>query len=444
MIKNSLKLTLITGLALFAMYFGAGNLIFPVEVGAHAGNHTPTAMAGMLLTAVALPVLGLMALATSDQGVTGVTSRIGRLPGLALTTFVFLVTGIIYAIPRVAAVSYSLALTPALENLSPNLAHAPLTRVIYMLIFFAGATFLMLRPGKITQIIGVWLTPTLLVMLLILIAGILITQPIDPTPAAETYQTAAFETGLLQGYFTMDANASLLFGALVLDLLRRHGITQRKQVMLGVTGAGLVAGISLAVIYLGLAAVGMRTQHAADASGADILGNSATQILGPYGQLFFSVIVLLACLTTVVGLMSSSLTYFKELLPQVADTQILGVHILISFLLANISLTQILALVSPVNQLLYPILIMLFLVSLLEAAVGRTDSFNLAYKLPVAVAGFIATLTTFKFFGLAGVQAAFEASLGAVSFFHSPEFLWVTPALFALGVGLVADFLRRQ
>lgn len=438
--KDNLKLTIITGLALFSMYFGAGNLIFPVELGAYASENTFPAMAGMLLTAVALPVIGLLALATSDESVNGVTKRIGRLPGLALTITIFLATGIIYAIPRVAAVSYSLAFTPALENISPELAHSPLTRAIYALVFFSIAAFLLLRPRKITQIIGVWLTPTLLAMLLILIAGIILTQPVDPSPSTGIYTRAPFEAGLIQGYFTMDANASLLFGALVLDLLRRRGITQRKQVMVGVSGAGLVAGIALATIYLGLAAVGMRMPHTDKASGADILGSSAVQIFGPFGQLFFSAIVLLACLTTVVGLLSASYTYFKELLPNIPDHAILGTHLLISFLLANISLTRILALVSPINQLLYPILIMLFLVSLLEAANGK--SFNFAYKLPVAIAGVITLGTTFKF----SAVAAIEPVLSQVSFFNSSDFLWVTPALLALlcGVGIDASRLAKN
>lgn len=437
MFKQKLSMLVITGLALFAMYFGAGNLIFPVMLGAEAGPHLPTAMAGMFITAIIIPILALISLATTEKGVSGVTERIGKIPGLALTVFIFLVTGVLYAIPRVAAVSFEMATKPVIAMVSPATAESALTVPFYMLIFFGLVIALTLRPGKLTRIIGIWLTPALLTMLMILIAGVLVTQPASTAPAVGDYAQAPFETGLLQGYFTMDANGSLLFGALILEVLRRHGYTGRKELMTGVTLAGIVAGVALAGIYIGLSLVGHHTSLTGETNGAQILADASVAIFGNFGQVFFGLIVVLACLTTVTGLLSASVTYFSELFPKVSYPNIMGIHLLISYLLANVSLAMILKLVLPVNLLLYPIMIVLFVVSLLDVAVPL--QFRWAYKLSVLFTGALSLLHASNMFGSETVATWYANTYGAYVPLGDSKFAWLLPALVGLAIGCVID-----
>ncbi|MCS4485041.1 branched-chain amino acid transport system II carrier protein [Gleimia sp. 6138-11-ORH1] len=442
MSKQKLSMIVVTGLALFAMYFGAGNLIFPVMLGADAGVNLPIAMAGMFITAVIIPILALVALATSENGVSGVTERIGKIPGLLLTVFIFLVTGVLYAIPRVAAVSFEMAAKPIIAQISPQAAESALTVPLYMLVFFGMAVALMLRPGRLTDIIGTWLTPTLLTLLVILIVGILISQPGSTDPAVDKYATAPFETGLLQGYYTMDANGSLLFGALILGVLRSHGYKTKKELMSGVAMVGVIAGIALGTIYLGLAYVGHHTNVVGTADGPQILSSSAVAVFGDFGQVFFGAIVLLACLTTVVGLLTASVTYFNELLPKVPYSQVMGVHLLISYLLANVSLALILKLVLPVNLLLYPIMIVLFIVSLIDVVFSL--EFQWAYKLSVLLTGVISLIHASEMFGSRAFATFYENTYGAYVPLGNSPFAWIVPAFIGLLIGAALDQANKK
>lgn len=432
--KHNPRLILITGLALFAMYFGAGNLIFPVMLGSAAGTNLTPAMIGLILTAVILPILSLLALATSPDGVTGIANRIGKIPGLAFTTIIFLSTGMLYAIPRVATVSYEMAVKPALGNLNPTLVENQLTIPTYMLLFLGIVTYLTIRPGKITQIIGGWLTPALLILLTLLIIGVIQAQPVIALTPQKGFATTPLASGLVQGYFTMDAIASLVFGALVIDSFRRRGYHDEQQIFSGVALAGVVAGTALGLVYIGLAAVGQRFIPEDGANGAQILADAATAIFGIYGQIIFSIIVLLACLTTTVGLLSASVKYFANLL-SVSQLPILATHLLVSYALANIGLSAILDFVAPLNQLIYPIVIAIVIVTLLEAFFDFP--FKWTYRTAAWTAAFVAlfeALWSTKLNIFTGLRHWLDLLPAG-----SMNLPWIMPALAGLVAGIIID-----
>lgn len=428
---------LVTGLALFAMYFGAGNLIFPVMIGIESGPAVTSAITGFLMTGVLLPVLGMVAAATAPEGVEQIADRIGHHPGLVFTVIIFLSTGMLYAIPRVATVSYEMVLDPLVPS---NAAAGWLAEPLFLLVFFAVTYVLAVNPKGMLDRIGGFLTPILLLFLFILIVTALIKLPLDMGPAGGEYADTPLATGLINGYFTMDAIASLVFGIVIIEALRRRGFETKNQLFTGTALAGVIAGIALALVYLGLAAVGSRLGTAGLSNGAEALAHASTILFGRSGQLIFGVIVLLACLTTAVGLTGASTQYFRGLFPAVPRVPMVVFHVAVAFALANLGLEAILQVVAPINQLIYPIVICIVFISILDIFVpgDLKWTYRLATWFGVAVGAFEALWSTQLpvFASLRGTLDAFP--LGAV---HMP---WVAPALAGFVIGFIIDAAARN
>lgn len=423
---------LITGLALFAMFFGAGNLIFAVMIGIEAGTSVAPAMIGFILTGVILPVLGTIAAATAPEGVEQIANRMGHAPGVIFTIIIFLSTGVAYAIPRVASVSYEMVIAPAFDG-------GWLAQACFLAVFFLATYLLAINPRGLLDRIGGWLTPVLLACLLILIAAAIITLPLDQGPGAGDYASEPLAAGLIKGYFTMDAIASLVFGIVIIASLRRHGLAGRK-LFTGTALAGIIAGIALTAIYLGLAAIGARLGSSGMTNGAEALAHASDLIFGRAGQLIFGSIVLLACLTTAVGLTGASTQYFRTLIPSVGRVKMMAGHVIIAFLLANLGLDAILDVVAPINQLIYPVTICLILTSLLGIAMpGRLWWTYRLTAWTAACLGLLEALRSTEHPAFDGLGHGLDVlPLGAV---HLP---WVAPALIAFAIGLTLDLRRTE
>lgn len=428
---------LVTGLALFAMYFGAGNLIFPVMIGIEAGPAVTAAIIGFLMTGVLLPVLGMVAAATAPEGVEQIADRIGHHPGVVFTIIIFLSTGMLYAIPRVATVSYEMVLEPILPS---DLAHRGIAEPVFLLIFFGITYLLAVNPKGMLDRIGGYLTPLLLLFLFILIIAAFIQLPLDLGEATGEYADTPLATGLINGYFTMDAIASLVFGIVIIEALRRRGFKTKQQLFTGTALAGVIAGIALAVVYLGLAAVGSRLGTAGMTNGAEALAHASTLLFGRSGQLIFGSIVLLACLTTAVGLTGASTQYFRGLFPAVPRVPMVIFHVAVAFALANLGLEAILQVVAPINQLIYPIVICIVFISIFDIFIpGNLKwTYRLATWFGVAVGLFEALWSTQLpvFAGLRDTLDMFP--LGTI---HMP---WVAPALAGFVIGFIIDAATRN
>lgn len=424
---------LITGLALFSMYFGAGNLIFPAMIGMTAGDNVLPVIIGFLLTGVALPVLGMIAASTQRRGEhDGIASRIGRYPGLIFTVAIFLSTGMLYAIPRVATVSFEMAAAPLVDSSgSGNPAHL----LIYTIVFFAAVGIIALNPGRLVDRLGTFLTPALLIILAVLIVTAVLTMPavsVDPAPG---YAADPLPAGLLEGYYTMDAIASLVFSGVILSALARYGFNTRRKLFIGSTLSAGVAGIGLAIIYLGLTAVGTRVAGQGFTDGAAGLAHAASTALGPVGQAIFSAIAILACLTTAIGLIGASSQYFRKLFPKLSHPLLVLVQVLVSLGLANLGLETILEVVTPVNQLLYPIAICIIAIALLDIVTpGRL---RWTYRLSAWVAGLVAIPEALWATGM----PAFEGLRDSLDLLPagSVHMGWAVPALVAAVIGFLID-----
>jgi len=422
-----------TGLMLFALFFGAGNLIFPPLLGAASGGSLPMVMIGFLVTGVLLPLATIVAVSTSGEGILGLARRVGPRFGAVMPLAVYLSIGPFYAVPRVTTVAYELATLPVLELL--GIHNSSWAQAAHVAVFLGISILIALRPSRLADSIGRWLTPALLLLLAVLCGATILTASGLDRPAIDPYASAPMTTGLTQGYLTMDVLSASVFGIVVISSLRERGFTTPGRLVRGTTIAGGIAAVLLGAVYVGLALIGTRSPGdvtSETTEGTELLRSAASLTLGRGGVIVFAAIVVLACLTTAVGLLASWAGYAYTAWPAVSFNRQLTAGTLVSFVLANLGLKAILKITAPLLFLLYPLAICLVVVTLVDAlAPGRLRA---AYLWSVSVAGVL---------GL--VSALTEAGWTMPSDLLSRTGLWdnstgwIVPALLALGIGLVLD-----
>ena len=421
--------TVVTGLMLFALFFGAGNLIFPPVLGASAGDRLPAVMAGFLITGVLLPLVAVIAVSTSGEGILGLARRVGGRFGAVAPAAVYLSIGPLYAIPRVVTVAYELATRPVLELLGT--APGRWTLPAHAAGFLVVSVLIALRPSRLADRVGRWLTPALLVLIAVLCVATIAGDDVVERAASGPYAASPFSTGLTQGYLTMDVLAATVFGIVVIQTLRSRGIGSTGRVVRATAAAGGIAAALLAAVYIGLAMIGTRTGGAAD-DGTALLRSAASSALGPAGVIVFAAIVILACLTTSVGLLSAWAGYAYATLPRTTFSRHLVAGAGCSFILSNLGLAVIIRIVAPLTLLLYPITITLVAATILDVvAPGRLRT---AYTWPVAVAGVLGLVSALAEAGW-NAPSALLARSGA----WNGSTGWIAPTLLALVLGAALD-----
>ena len=421
--------TVDTGLMLFALFFGAGNLIFPPVLGASAGDRLPAVMAGFLITGVLLPLVAVIAVSTSGEGILGLARRVGGRFGAVAPAAVYLSIGPLYAIPRVVTVAYELATRPVLELLGA--APGRWTLPAHAAGFLVVSVLIALRPSRLADRVGRWLTPALLVLIAVLCVATIAGDDVVERAASGPYAASPFSTGLTQGYLTMDVLAATVFGIVVIQTLRSRGIGSTGRVVRATAAAGGIAATLLAAVYIGLAMIGARTDGAAD-DGTALLRSAASSALGPAGVIVFAAIVILACLTTSVGLLSAWAGYAYATLPRTTFSRHLVAGAGCALILSNLGLAVIIRIVAPLTLLLYPITITLVAATILDVvAPGRLRT---AYTWPVAVAGVLGLVSALAEAGW-NAPSALLARSGA----WNGSTGWIAPTLLALVLGAALD-----
>lgn len=237
---------------LFGMFFGAGNLIFPIILGAKAGSSLVPALIGMLITAVGMPLLGIVALGVSkSSGLMEMSSRVAKGYGYFFTCALYLTIGPFFAIPRCAATSFTMGIEPLIDG------NVTVVQAIFTTLFFAAVLFFALRPSNIMNSVGKYLNPIFLVCLGVLVIAALISpeQTVSSVPASGAYAENAFSTGFLQGYDTLDALASLAFGIIVINVITGMGIEEPGAIAKNTIKSGVFSMILMTVIYALIAIV---------------------------------------------------------------------------------------------------------------------------------------------------------------------------------------------
>lgn len=392
--NQTLKLTdiIAVGFMLFAFFLGAGNIIFPPLAGQLAGDNLLAAMSGFLVTAVGLPLVTIIAIAVAGGSWGHLTKDLPKRGATIMAVLIFIIIGPAFAAPRTGLVAYEMAVKPFFIDA----AQSHLT--IFSMLFFAVAMFFAWSQGKLIDVIGKVLTPVLFLGLIVLAVAVFVDPQGEMIAAQGEYLTHPLQKGFLEGYNTMDTFGSLMFGVLIVDALRQKGITDQKATSKYLISAACIAATGLAFVYISLFYLGATS--AAVAAGADnggvVLSLYVQSLFGPYGQIVLSIIVLLACLTTAIGLISACSDYFSSLTPISYKSWVI-INGVACAVVANVGLSQLISLSVPVLFALYPVAIALVALTFLRPKMPNPQA---AYRVVLLVSLLFALIDAAKVAGV--------------------------------------------
>lgn len=428
---------------LFGLFFGAGNLIFPVSVGQNAGRYAWVAFAGLFLTAVGLPLMGVAALGVSrSNGLFDLARKAGRPYGIFFTCLLYLTIGPFFAIPRCATTSF----TVGLEQLLPANGGMRGYLLGFTVLFFAAALFCALRPGKILTWVGRILNPCFLLFLGILMAVALCNPggKISQIPPTAEYEAQPFFAGFLAGYNTMDALASLAFGIIVVTVIRDLGVTEPGAVAANTVRSGVFSCLFMGLIYLAVALVGAQSRglFPAAENGGVALAQIAKYYLGTPGLVILAITVTLACLKTAAGLITSCAETFAALFPKGPGYRFWAILFSVgSLVFSNLGLNAIITYSLPVLMFLYPLAITLILLALL----GKW--FDHDHWVYGWVTGFSLFAAVYDLLAALPHGAKMDDFLTAAGRFLPLSRLglgWICPAAVGFLIGLVCRRIRQR
>lgn len=340
------KDALVVGLALFAMFFGAGNLIFPPYLGMESGELWPLGLACFVFFDVVVSCVGVFAINNAGGSILSIQNALGKKAGLALNTAAILCVGMLIAPPRCAATTFEMAIAPWFGDAIGLLP--------FSIAFFAVVLLLTLKPTRIIDVVGKVLTPLLVVGIVVMvIAGIV--NPLGPVGAPETDTVVA--DGVLAGYQTMDILAVVGFSILVQESVRAAGYGEKRDQMRVTARASLVACVLLAVIYGGLTYLGATSASVVPhtVSQAELITMIVWKLMGEAGVAVLGIVVGLACLTTAIGLCGATADYVERItMRRVSYRTALIVVVVAALLICNLGLTNIIALASPILSVVCP------------------------------------------------------------------------------------------
>lgn len=443
----NMKQRILVAGTLFGMFFGAGNLIFPVHLGQIAGRNVVPAMIGFIITAVGIPILGVAAIGnTHSDGLQSLANKVGKGYGYVLTCLLYLTIGPFFAIPRCATTSFTTGIEPMLgEGVSGTIV-----LLIFSFVFFALVLFFSLRPANITVWIGKIINPLFLIFLAVLVIAALI----NPGAAVSTvqpeaaYESGALFSGFIEGYGTMDAIAGLAFGIVVIDIIRSMGVKDDSAVAKDVLLSGILTGALMAVIYIATILMGTQSRGLFETSenGGIALAQISGHYLGTAGSIVLALTITFACLKTSIGLVTSCSEAFERMFTNILPYKAWAcIFTVFSFGVSNFGLSKIIDYSLPVLMFLYPLAITLILLALfgkwfdhdravyvsVTAFTVFAALFDLLKTLPEAVRD------SLHLNGLVGLAQKsfplFDLNLG-----------WVVPAVIGLVLGLVIRSVRKR
>lgn len=430
--ENSNKRYIAIGLMLFALLFGAGNLIFPAAMGQNAGVNVWYAVLGFCVTGVGLPLISIAALGYSGcLDLEEVAGRVHPWYGVFYSVVSYLAIGPCFAAPRTGTVSFEIAVKPFLGSFSPDIALP-----IFLLIFFLLTYWLAATPSKLVDRVGKILTPALLAVILLLIVQSFITPLGTPQAPTKNYATpvTAVMQGILDGYNTLDAIASFIFATLVISFVKEGGVTHPKAIMKQVLLSGSIAVALLAFIYIFIAKIGADsvTPLGILETGAPVLAGSAKILFGNLGAAILAVIVLLACLSTSVGLVTCCAAYFMRLLGHFSYKTYAVIFCVISYLVGLFGLKTIIVSTIPVLMFIYPLLVALICLIFLDKFFGGRQC---VYAWTIAFTFVMATINLLE---TAGVNlGSFETMLQTYVPLHTFGMGWIPFAAAGFVIGLI-------
>ncbi|WP_058990502.1 branched-chain amino acid transport system II carrier protein [Anaerococcus rubeinfantis] len=444
--KLNFNQTLLVGSLLFGLYFGAGNLIFPIELGQNSGYNLYKVVLGFIISGVGLPLLGVVASAISkNDSLFEMGKTVGNKFAYFFTTALYLTIGPFFAIPRTSTVAFEVGIA---SNISEE--KIKLFLFIFSLIFFLIVLAFALKPGKIMDNIGKILTPTFLILLSILVL-FSIFKPMGALGQNEPikiYRNNPLFKGILDGYNTMDALASLAFAIIIISSIRNLGVTDSNQVAKETLKSGLICLIAMSTVYVSLAFMSSSSVNIMDLgnNGGRILSHISFYYLGNFGKILLAAIVIVACLKTAIGLIIACSQIFMEMYPNSLSYKTYAIiFTFISFLIANLGLQKIISLSIPVLMYLYPLAIVLIFLSLAYPLIGKNK------KIFTFTILFTAIFSIFDFLKALPENISKTESISKIVDFakdYLPAFDlgfgWFVPALVGLILALIIIFVKKE
>lgn len=443
--KLSKKQYIYIGSMLFGLFFGAGNLIFPVNMGQTAGSKVFLANLGFLVTGIGLPFLGIIAIGVSQsKGVYDLASKIGRKYAFVFTFLIYLVIGPFFALPRLATTSFEIGIAPFVSEKYLGFALA-----MFSVLFFVTTWLFSRKPTKILDYVGKFLNP----IFLILLGGLLFlgfTQPLGSiltAPIQPAYQNATFLKGFTEGYNTLDALASLAFGIIIVTTIRSMGVTKPSQIARDTIKSGVISIVLMGVIYTLLTYLGAMSlgKFAISENGGIALAQIANYYLGTTGSILLALIVILACLKTSIGLVTAFSETFIELFPKLKYRFFIILASVLACLFANVGLTKIIELSLPVLMFIYPLAMTLILLAIMSPLFKhRRVVYQTTTAFTVIAAFFDALAVSPTSISSVPVIKSLLSFVGEYLPFFNIGMGWVFPALIGFLIGLVYSRFKER
>lgn len=422
--------TLTIGLMLFALFLGAGNLIFPPYLGQLAGQQLLPAILGFLLTGVGLPLLGILAIAKAGGDLQSIAGRVHPVFGIVFTMIVYLAIGPFFGIPRTATVAFEIGTAPFL---SADLASSFWSLFLFTIIFFVITVLFALNPTKLVDRIGKILTPILIVVIGLLAIKSFLT-PMGPIGApVGNYDSEAFFESFLQGYLTMDAIAALVFGIVIIQSIRAKGVEDKNAILKTTAYAGFIAAAGLSLVYLSLSYIGATSVEAIgmQENGGEVIALASRVLYGEIGGIILAAAIIFACLTTSIGLVSATAQFFNKIFPQLPYVVYVFIFAGFSTIIANVGLTQLIAISLPVLLAIYPLAIVIVILSFFDHSFYQK---SYVYIIPLVLTGIVSIFDALKSSGF-----EFNAITQMFSYlpFYEQGIGWLVPAIIGTLVGII-------
>ncbi|MBM6830234.1 branched-chain amino acid transport system II carrier protein [Anaerotignum lactatifermentans] len=413
---------IVIGLAIFAMFFGAGSLIFPPYLGMTAGTQWPVGFVCFFLTDIGLAFVTIVAMVKGDGTMSGITGVIGKVPSVIINTVVLVCIGPLFVVPRSAATTYEMTIVPLVPQM--NL-------LIFTIIFFGIVLILAIRRSRLVDVIGKYLTPIMVVALVILIA-VGVAAPLGEVVAPASENIA--KDGIIAGYQAMDVLGALTVAIVVVATVTQRGYLEKKM-QVSITGkACLISGFMLLLVYCGLTYLGATASMEYDLASvnqASLIVAITNDLLGFYGTLLLGIIVALASLTTAVGVASAVAAYFETLLGgRVSYNIIITVIIVFSTVVANFGLTTIISFAEPILSVVYPTVITLIIMSFFRGKIKNRNT----YKGATLVAFIMSVCTVLNNYG---VSIGFIEKMPLAEF----GFEWIIPTVIG---GIIGSLIKTK
>ncbi|WP_273497606.1 branched-chain amino acid transport system II carrier protein [Peptoniphilus rhinitidis] len=414
----------VIGFALFAMFFGAGNLIFPPYLGLISGHQWWVGFLGFTITDAGLGLLAIIALSKYDGNLNALASRINKTFAIIISTAIILCIGPFLATPRTAATTYEVGILPIFGE--------SVNRYLFSVIFFIVVFLLSIRSSKVVDIIGTFLTPSLLIcMIILIIKGII-------SPIGKISETSMIDNvlqrGITDGYQTMDALAGCMFALVVINAVKTRNYSSQKTEIKATILSGIIAAVFLALIYGGLLYLGAQTStlgiYDVSTDKTSLLVDITNTTLGGVGVYILGIITALACLTTAIGLISATGNFFHDLSKgKISYEAVVIICSIVSCIISMLGVNQIINISAPILEVLYPCTMTIVLLGLFNEKIKD----DIVFKIPSLVSlifGFLFVLQEKELLG------KFDQTLES---FPLQQFGlgWVFPMLIGLLVSII-------